>query len=191
MAPPTRKSPVLSLLRGSGKIAEAAKIQLALTNIKRRCRNPRSASYPNYGGRGILICEEWSENSEAFYQWAVLAGHAMDLSLDRIDPDGDYSPGNCRWADVKTQLRNQRRNHLIDGVTIAEWCERLGVRQDTMGRRASRGLTKDRVLFPGNLSRSVLRHGTRSGYETHKCRCQECTKCNTQRAANYRITRRL
>lgn len=190
MAPPIPRSRVLSELRASGKMLEANKIQLALINIKRRCYNPRSKAYPNYGGRGIKLCPEWKGSAEAFYLWAMGAGHTMGLTLDRIDNNGDYSPDNCRWATMKTQLRNNRRNHRIQGKTIAEWCEELGVRQDTMGRRAARGLSLERVLFPGNLNIPPLVHGTRSGYEYHKCRCPACTLFNTQRGAKYRQTRR-
>ena len=188
-----RKSRILYELRTAGNKKTADKIQLALINIKRRCYNPRSDSYKHYGGRGISLCKEWSKDSEAFYQWAISSGHAMNLSLDRIDNDGNYGPTNCRWADVKTQLRNRRSNRRIRGKTITEWAEITGLQVSTISKRLTKYRMSDELALDP-LSHTKLRaikHGTRSGYEVSKCRCQECTKCNTQRAANYRITRRL
>ena len=69
-----------------------------------RCRNKNN---PLYGGRGITVCKEWQQ-FEPFYEWALSAGYQDGLSLDRIDPNGNYEPSNCRWADNYTQAQNQR-----------------------------------------------------------------------------------
>ena len=77
----------------------------------RRCNNPNCHSYQDYGARGIKVCQEWADKetgAEAFVTWALANGYRDDLSIDRVDTNGDYSPNNCRWADKATQARNTR-----------------------------------------------------------------------------------
>lgn len=90
--------------------------------MKGRCYNPKSPSYNRYGGRGIRICDEWilfdhekNENTGFlnFYEWAIENGYSDDLSIDRIDVNGNYCPENCRWASVYEQSWNKRNNVYI------------------------------------------------------------------------------
>jgi hypothetical protein len=77
-------------------------------NARQRCRNPKATDFKLYGGRGINFCTEWDDFA-TFKEWALLNGYTEELTLDRIDPDGNYYPENCRWATWKEQRQNQRR----------------------------------------------------------------------------------
>ena len=107
--------------------------------IKTRCFNPHSQRYSDYGGRGITVCDEWRYSFEAFRDWAMAHGYRDDLTLDRIDVNGNYCPENCRWATYKEQASNTRTNRFItyDGKTMTwkQWAAELGIKYTTLHAR--------------------------------------------------------
>lgn len=97
----------------------------------RRCYNEKSTAFKWYGGRGIKVCDEWRADVFEFIRWALSNGYANDLTLDRINVDGNYEPSNCRWVTMKIQANNKTTNKLVtvDGetLTISQWSERVNV----------------------------------------------------------------
>lgn len=122
------------------------------SNMIYRCSNENASNYENYGGRGISVCEQWQGKAgfEKFREWAVNNGYEETLTIDRADPDGNYEPTNCRWADNKTQIRNRRNTIFLTykGKTkpVAEWSEITGIERHTIYRRMNAGLSPDEIL---------------------------------------------
>lgn len=119
-------------------------------NMRARCGNKKNPNYKDYGGRGITVCDEWSEYM-AFKNWALKNGYNPSLTVDRIDVNGNYCPENCRWATQKEQCRNTRFNHLLtyngETKTLAEWSEISGIPYHALKNRINRyGFTPEEAL---------------------------------------------
>ena len=108
-------------------------------NMKQRCYGKTYKDYPNWGGRGIRVCDEWKDDYVAFRTWALENGYEQKLSLDRIDVNGDYSPANCRWADWRTQAINRTTslNFEVNGQikNLTELAEEYGIKYTTLYQR--------------------------------------------------------
>lgn len=89
--------------------------------MKNRCLCKTSDKYKYYGGRGISICEEWLNDFKSFYDWAMSNGYSDDLTIDRINNDGNYEPSNCRWATRCQQIQNTSRTRNYKGKCLSEW----------------------------------------------------------------------
>lgn len=81
--------------------------------MKQRCYYSKHKDYHNYGGRGITVCEEWKNDFKSFYDWSITHGYADNLTIDRMDVNGNYEPNNCRWATAKEQRLNQRPKRSV------------------------------------------------------------------------------
>jgi hypothetical protein len=123
-----------------------------------RCLDETQSEYPSYGGRGIGICDAWRTSFAAFFT-DVGPRPGPGYSIDRIDNDGDYEPGNVRWATATTQARNTRRNRVlvIDGRAqcVAAWAEERGIRPQVIFKRLAMGWPeRDAVLAPVGVRRA-------------------------------------
>lgn len=119
--------------------------------MKERCGNSNAHAYSEYGGRGITVCREWEHDFVAFREWSFAHGYSESLSLDRIDNDKGYSPGNCRWATRSEQQRNKRTTRFatMNGETrpLAEWEEITGIGKRVLWNRLFRyGWSDEKAL---------------------------------------------
>ena len=149
-------------LRTEGNIKRLTKHGLSDTRLFwcwrhmiNRCENPKTKAYSDYGGRGIKVCDEWHD-STLFIKWALENGYQDNLTIDRINVNGNYEPSNCRWVDMKVQSRNKRNNINItyEGEThcLSEWCEIKGIPYDRTQRRYYKGYPLDKVFEKENFS---------------------------------------
>jgi hypothetical protein len=120
------------------------------TGAKTRCFNDRAPSWPRYGGRGITMCDRWRDSFAAFLA-DMGERPSPDHSLDRIDNDGPYSPGNCRWATREQQGGNKRNSRTIEHggerLSLHAWSKRVGVKYSTILWRADNGWSEQEILF--------------------------------------------
>ena len=119
--------------------------------MKERCHNPLGKNYPNYGGRGITVCKKWLRDFFAFFS-DMGKRPSRAYSLDRINNNGNYEPGNCRWATQTMQARNSRRVRLVDlsddagPLPLVEQCERFNLNYRNIRSRIGHGLSPKEAL---------------------------------------------
>ncbi len=113
-----------------------------------RCDNKNNSRYASYGGRGVTVCDRWRESFTNFYA-DMGAKPPGAYSLDRIDNDGNYEPGNCRWATDTQQVYNTRRTAWYGGYTVEQLSNASGIAHKTITCRISRGwTTREAITIP-------------------------------------------
>ncbi len=119
-------------------------------NIKTRCYNVKDPHFSRWGGKGVVMCEEWKNSFQAFYDWAISNGYSDNLTIDRINNNGNYEPSNCRWATIEEQNRNKRNVRFITcngkTQTIGQWTKELGLGKETIRERLKRGWTESEAI---------------------------------------------
>jgi hypothetical protein len=119
-------------------------------SMRARCNRKTDKRYDHYGGRGISVCEEWSD-FVAFRNWALKNGYQEGLTIDRIDNDGPYSPENCRWTTKKVQNNNQSTTTIIKVGDVEKplhiWADFIGIPPEALRRRLYDGWNVERALF--------------------------------------------
>lgn len=125
--------------------------------MRQRCLDSKSSHYKYYGERGITICDEWMNDYTKFYDWCIANGATEELTIDRIDVNGNYEPNNCRWVDTITQANNKNQNRFIEyngeKLTIMQWSRKTGIKEATIRMR---------------LDKYGYNVGEALGYEMHK-----------------------
>ena len=118
--------------------------------MKSRCATKIGRTFKDYGGRGITVCQEWLDSFEAFRDWALENGYRDDLTIDRKDVNGPYSPENCRWATQKEQTNNRRctatLSYMGETRTIKEWSELTGINYQTLLWRKKQNWSAEKIL---------------------------------------------
>ena len=140
------KSPLNGIKHGMAR----SRLYNIWKHMKSRCYNPNIKNYKDYGGRGISICNEWVENFECFYTWAIKNGYSEELSIDRIDVNGNYSPSNCRWTDRVGQQNNKRNNRILEyggeKMTMAQLSRKFGISRSKIEKSIKKGLSVDEIV---------------------------------------------
>lgn len=112
------------------------------TNMKTRCYNPKVSGFENYGGRGIAICNDWKDDFVNFYNWAMATGYNDNMTIERVDVNGNYEPENCMWIKADEQSKNRRGNIYIElngkTETLKGWCDELGLPYKIVHQRMKR-----------------------------------------------------
>lgn len=138
---------------GAANNGPSIKIYSVWYEMKRRCLNPKSSNYHNYGGRGITVCDRWMK-FENFLE--DMGPRPEDTSLDRINNSLGYFPANCRWATIEEQSLNKRTNVRLtfngESLTIKEWSDKLGIPYTTIAKRIVSGANIEEVLSIDKLS---------------------------------------
>jgi hypothetical protein len=116
--------------------------------------NKNSRNYKNYEERGISVCDEWKNSFYSFYCWSIQNGYEIDLTIDRIDNNGNYEPNNCRWTTRKVQANNRRDNKktirlLFQGEkrTLKEIAALTGQKYVTLATRKQRGFVGEEIIY--------------------------------------------
>lgn len=134
---------------GEGRRGKHSSLFERWRSMKGRCANLNDK---DYGGRGISVCQEWAESFEAFRSWANANGYAENLEIDRIENNGNYEPGNCRWITRKKNSRNRRNKRTIAAFgevkTLVEWTEdkRCSAGIKELWARLNRGWDAERAI---------------------------------------------
>ena len=129
------------------------RIRYIYDNMKSRCYNQNNKEYKNYGKRGITVCKEWLDKEkgfEIFYNWAINNGYQDNLSIDRINVDGNYEPKNCKWSDFEEQINNRTNTVKFEynGITktLTKWAREYNIPIVTLRSRIARGWNIERAL---------------------------------------------
>lgn len=119
-------------------------------SMKARCYNKTCGGFQNYGGRGITVCDDWKNSFEKFRDWAISNGYKDNLSIDRINVNGNYEPSNCRWVTMLDQQSNKTTSHYITyqnkTLTLSQWSRELNIPTSTIYNRIRRGKSLGEIL---------------------------------------------
>ena len=159
--------------------------------MKRRCYDQKDKSFINYGLKGVIVCDRWIDNFDAFIE--DMGEPEPFMTLERINGANLYSPDNCKWASFTEQANNKCNNQFIefDGVklSINQWAKKISILPSTLHKRIFKyKIPLEKALQPERIN--AWRHGTRAAYEKHKCKCNLCKEAHNKRFRDIRLKKR-
>lgn len=144
------KNPNCGCSNGTHRLSNT-RIYQTWYSMKGRCENKDDKDYEIYGGSGIKVCKEWSDDFMSFYNWSMENGYKDDLTIDRIDNDKGYDPNNCRYVNYTIQNRNRSNTVILEheGVSkpLAEWCEIYNIPYRRTYERMKKGWSSQEILL--------------------------------------------
>lgn len=152
---------------------ETPRLKSIYMDMKRRCYDASRKNFHRYGARGIKVCQEWLESPQSFEKWSLENGYSDELTIDRIDNDGNYEPSNCRWADYFVQANNRSNNSALEYkgeiLTITQWAEKLDVDVSTIYNRIRNGEDEDSIFSSVDIRQQKSKSGIKgiSWNKTH------------------------
>ena len=155
------------------------------SGMKQRCLNPKATNFCRYGGKGVKICARWLTSFKNFV--ADMGPRPPGMTIDRYpNKNGNYEPGNCRWATPYEQQNNRRSNLLLkfNGVVLnaTQWAIKLKLHRNTIYSRAKKGLSASRILLPAKATEyccRICKHSWRSLFSTKPIGPNHCPKCSS------------
>lgn len=144
------RSTTNALKHGDARPGQVARLHSLWRGMLKRAGTGYRSKHTSYRERGISVCEGWHDYV-TFRTWALANGYTEELTLDRIDNDGNYTPENCRWATRSQQARNRRTSRLLTASgktqTMAAWAEETGIGTSTISTRLNRGWSDERAVM--------------------------------------------
>ena len=120
--------------------------------MKQRCENHNNINFKYYGGKGVKVCLEWSQSLKVFYDWAINNGYSENMTIDRIDVNGNYEPSNCRWVSMKIQSRNKTDNRFIEfkgeKLCLQDWATKIGIHISALDKRIKKWTLEKALTTP-------------------------------------------
>lgn len=144
------------------------RLYITYAGMKDRCYNKNCKKYKNYGGRGIKICQEWLDDFLNFKEWTITHGYTDELTIERIDVNGNYCPENCKWIEPKMQAYNKTNSHYVyyknEKMTVGELAKKTEVPYDFVLYRAYKNMPLDNIAEDyKNRRRRGIRHPRKRG----------------------------
>jgi hypothetical protein len=137
--------------------------------MKARCNIENNPAYKNYGGKGVKVDEQWQKHFLYFYDWAIENGYQDDLTIERIDVNGNYEPSNCKWIPKGKQAHNTTQNvnitHNGKTMCLEEWARETGVSSKVIKFRLSSGLSFEKAISKKKWRRNEAVHVTKEVIE--------------------------
>lgn len=147
---------------GDRSLKNTTRLYTIWKNMRSRCCNSNNPKFNRYGGRGIKICDEWYNSYSCFRDWALSNGYLENLTIDRINNDGNYEPSNCRWATTKEQSRNRSTNVFLEHngqiFVQKDFAKIIGIDRHTLSKKINEGMSVEEIIkYAQKKQKNIMR----------------------------------